>query len=93
MPPTQAGLRGHGGSFDEAYQSILVPTAVSWEGNWSQNGPPHLFKGLEASTAPLTLQEGSCPTAEGKCLCTSWRHSLGPLTSKTGQGQSCPFYR
>lgn len=66
MPPTQAGPRGHGGSFDEAYQSILVPTAVSWEGNWSQNGPPHLFKGLEASTAcTLNPAGGLLPHSRG----------------------------
>lgn len=39
MSPTQAVPRGHGGSFDEACQSILVPTAVSWEGNRNHNDP------------------------------------------------------
>lgn len=39
MAPTQSVPRGHGGSFDEAYQSIPVLPAVSWEGNWSYITP------------------------------------------------------
>lgn len=45
MPPTQAVPRGHGGSFAEAYQSILVLTAVSWEGSWSHNNPHICLRG------------------------------------------------
>lgn len=65
-PLTQAVPRGRGGSFDEAYQSILVPTVVSWEGNWSHNGLSHLLKGPEVGTPPSALQEGSWPSSEGK---------------------------
>lgn len=45
MPPTQLVPRGHRGSFDEAYQSIPVLPAVSWEGNWSHNNPHICLRG------------------------------------------------
>lgn len=71
MSPTQAVPRGQGGSFNEACQSILILTAVSWEGNWIHNGPHICLRGQR----PILHSQpkgGLLPSAEGEMTVHIW---------------------
>ena len=69
----------------KSIKEALFLTAVSWEGNWNNNKPSHLFKGLVAGTPPSALWEGSCSSAGRemtvpireipfRTLWTGWEH-------------------
>lgn len=66
--PTQAVPRGHGGSFDEACQSILVPTAVSWEGDWTHNDPHVCLRGWRQLLHSEPQGRAPAPQQRGKWL-------------------------
>ena len=83
-PPTQSPGDMEAALMKSIKEALFL-TAVSWEGNWNNNKPSHLFKGLVAGTPPSALWEGSCPSAVGemtapireipfRTIWTGWEH-------------------